>query len=571
MKRLGLLIYLSIITILFGCESNTIPMASPNLVSSISTRGSNEIASIPSNSLALFNASGGTNIENQIFKYNGNYWESINGAQWQPSTTSTTLTALYPAYNGNDLITENPYTSHGLEDVLIAQSSFTNEKDICLTFRHLFSMFTIHIQSPLRESITGLSLQTPQIEKLNVDGSFSLSGMYQSIPELNTSGDYTFIIPSMENCNLLLSFNIGEKTVSHTLTHTFESGYKYECNVTDQKKPGIYNTEDWIEFSKIINNKIKGDLSKYGELQDDGRWIYRLWADIDFSNANSSELLPIGYDEGASVVFSGTFDGQGHTISNLTLPDISINNNVRTNYSGLFGYISNQGVVKNLHLINAQTVNSPSCKNVGGIAARNEGIIQDCSVQYSNLTSASSGYVGGICSINNSNGYIVNCKSTDNTITASKLSSVGGIIGGYCGKILNCYTYDNSFDIKTEDGYAGGIVGSISASYILEISNCYVKHTKKFGQKWGAIIGLPQKNKFTFKNVFYNGGNIIANNTTSYTDVYLYENFSVGENHISVLLNQWIEDIDKSHYPNVTFRNWTINTEITPNPAVFIE
>lgn len=323
---------------LYGCESETIPSANPKLVGSIATRGSNDITSLPSGSQALFNASGGTNFENEIFNYDGKNWKAINGAEWQISSTSTMLTALYPAYNDQNLITDNPYNHNGLEDVLIAQSTFSNEKDINLSFRHLFSMFTIHVQSPLRESISAISIQSPQIEKLNADGSFSLSGTYQSIPELNSNGDYTFIIPPMENCNITLSFTIGEKIVSHTLTHTFKSGYKYECNVTDKKEPGIYSAEDLIEFSKIINKKKEGDLSVYGKEQEDGRWLFKLYADIDFSEINHSDLLPIGYDlQKPSIVFADIFDGNSYSISNLTIPDKSTNNDVIKDVSGLFG------------------------------------------------------------------------------------------------------------------------------------------------------------------------------------------------------------------------------------------
>ena len=216
--------------------------------------------------------------------------------------------------------------------------------------------------------------------------------------------------------------------------------------------------------------------------------------------------------------------------------------------------------------MNAKTVKSPSCTKVGGIAARNEGIIQNCSVQHSTLTSASSGLVGGICA-SMANGYIINCKSTNDTISASPGTQVGGIIGGSCGEILNCYTYDNVFSIET-GGYVGGISGSVSATNTLRIANCYVKHLKYFNNNWGAIIGASQSNKYTFDNIFYNGGNIIANNENLYPNVYKYSQFYAeveGETkHICDHLNKWIKGADKT-FP---FKEWT-QSDTPPYPAIF--
>ena len=90
MKQLRLFIYILIMGFLFGCESETIPSASTNLVGKISTRGSNDIPSLPTGSQALFNAQGGTSV----FTFDGNKW---NGNQDIFSGSSTEVTALYPA------------------------------------------------------------------------------------------------------------------------------------------------------------------------------------------------------------------------------------------------------------------------------------------------------------------------------------------------------------------------------------------------------------------------------------------------------------------------------------------
>ena len=549
-----------------GCVSEPIVPDTTPIIGNISTRGNSYSEnSLPVGSTALFNTSGDIIIQNQIFTFDGNYWKGEEDIPWTGTCTSTNLTALHPGKNGEYLITEQPYVNNELIDVLIAQATITNESKIDLDFKHLFSMLTIHIQSPLKDAVTEISLTAPKVTKVNANGSLEISGTHTTTPTINTEGNYTFIIPYLEDCALTLTFTLNDQDtpISYPLTHTFLSGYKYECNVTDKKKPGIYSAEDLIEFSRIYNQG--GNLSKFGEKQDNEKMTFYLLTDIDFSDINSYDLLPIGNN----TTFTDIFDGQGHSIKNLIIPDKKTNINVETEYSGLFGFIGREGIVKNLNIINASTVNDQTCKRVGGIASRNEGIIQDCSVQNSILKSASGGYVGGICAILVSGSYIINCKSINNTITASSESQVGGIIGGHCGKILNCYTYDNSL-IVNSGSYTGGIVGSVSTTETLEIANCYVKNLR-VNENQGAIIGTSQKKQFIFDNVFYNGGNIIANKETTYENVQKYQNFSVDNKHISILLNEWIENTGKTKYQELTFKNWTISTEFTPNPAIFDE
>ena len=566
MKPLRLFFYIFWISLLMGCVSEPIVPDTTPIIGNISTRGNSYSEnSLPVGSTALFNTSGDIIIQNQLFTFDGNYWKGEEDIPWTGTCTSTNLTALHPGKNGEYLITEQPYVNNELIDVLIAQATITNESKIDLDFKHLFSMLTIHIQSPLKDAVTEISLTAPKVTKVNANGSLEISGTHTTTPTINTEGNYTFIIPYLEDCALTLTFTLNDQDtpISYPLTHTFLSGYKYECNVTDKKKPGIYSAEDLIEFSRIYNQG--GNLSKFGEKQDNEKMTFYLLTDIDFSDINSYDLLPIGN----TTTFTDIFDGQGHSIKNLIIPDKKTNINVETEYSGLFGFIGREGIVKNLNIINASTVNDQTCKRVGGIASRNEGIIQDCSVQNSILKSASGGYVGGICAILVSGSYIINCKSINNTITASSESQVGGIIGGHCGKILNCYTYDNSL-IVNSGSYTGGIVGSVSTTETLEIANCYVKNLR-VNENQGAIIGTSQKKQFIFDNVFYNGGNIIANKETTYENVQKYQNFSVDNKHISILLNEWIENTGKTKYQELTFKNWTISTEFTPNPAIFDE
>lgn len=572
MKKFILLTQILLLSLLMACESDTptLPSESKALAGNISTR-SNTTETLGEGSRILLNARGGLTIENELFTYNNGAWSNENGHKWGSAEETTHITALYP----HDAT--SPYNGDALKDFLISQATLTpGETNVSLIFKHLFASFTLNVDETLVDMISTIQLTTPQkIASISpTTGEITLTENTNTTTLTgNGSGSYTFIIPPMEaSIELGITLTNGKSQTYTLQRHCFESGLVYECRLRDWNTvPGIRSAEDLIEFSQIYNKKKTGDLLKFGEMQADGRMLYRLLSDIDFNGKN---ILPIGYYNGPSVIFSDIFDGQGHTISNFMIPDKSINNNVYKNYAGLFGYIGPRGVVKNLHILNAKTTETTLCTYIGGIAAKNEGIINNCSVQdsnlqYSNSTNETGIRIGGICA-SMSNGKIINSHSTDNILSTSQSGAIGGIIGDSSGDIINCYTYGNSFTVPT-NGYAGGIIGTVSTTNNINIANCYVMHTKTM-LRWGAIIGLLQKNTITLDNVFYNGGDLINENKpliTPYVYKFQYSQFSFEEKHISVYLNEWIKITEKeSKDSDFTFNYW-IKSETPPYPALF--
>jgi len=102
-------------------------------------------------------------------------------------------------------------------------------------------------------------------------------------------------------------------------------------------------------------------------MRDDLSANYRLMADIDLSGY--SNWTPIGdYASSTSNIFSGTLDGNGRTIQNLTISSSS-------NYQGFFGYIESGAKVSPLTLTR---VNVEGTDYVGELAGWNWGTITDC-------------------------------------------------------------------------------------------------------------------------------------------------------------------------------------------------
>ena len=206
---------------------------------------------------------------------------------------------------------------------------------------------------------------------------------------------------------------------------------------------------------------------------------FSLEADIDMTgwiaeNNPSQGWLPIG-DINSS--FSGKFNGNGHTISNLWI------NRPNTNYIGLFGSLEDPAEIQNIKLENAEYI---GYMYIGGIAGYldDNSIISDC-VFKGILTGNSE--IGGICG-DNFNSEISSCYSYS-IITG--VSALGGICGyNYYTDITNSYSNGR---IKGNEA-VGGIVGRCDKS-IGYIHNCYSNNFVIIGNEYvGGIIGKANTN-----------------------------------------------------------------------------
>ena len=154
-----------------------------------------------------------------------------------------------------------------------------------------------------------------------------------------------------------------------------------------------------------------------------GKTVY-LEADIDLTGV---EFFPI-------PTFGGTFEGQGHTISGLS---ITGSGNVR----GLFRYIQPSGAVRDLH-VSGSIAPSDRKNTLGGLVGENQGTITNCT--FSGAVSGADS-IGGIAGINEAQGQIINC-SFSGSVTGEHY--VGGIAGQNYGSIVQC---ENSGSINTTE------------------------------------------------------------------------------------------------------------------------
>ncbi|MDR2547679.1 MAG: hypothetical protein LBC96_09305, partial [Lachnospiraceae bacterium] len=189
---------------------------------------------------------------------------------------------------------------------------------------------------------------------------------------------------------------------------------------------------------------------------------FKLTSDLDLSGIT---FTPIGT---SSLPFGGTFDGNGHVISNLVI-DLPTIDNV-----GLFSH--NSGVIRDLRI---ESSSISGRNNVGGLVGNNIsgriiGVNVDVSVRG---TSAIGGLVG-----RSINGRIEGTSSTMD-ITVPGATNVGGLIGLSSSDTISL-SYSTGSIIG--GGQIGGLVGQLSGT---TISRSYATGNISATSFSGGLVG----------------------------------------------------------------------------------
>ena len=222
---------------------------------------------------------------------------------------------------------------------------------------------------------------------------------------------------------------------------------------------------------KQLADEVNAGDSKSGKtvllMNDIDLSVYPNWSPIGTLNLNWSDV---------SRPFSGVFDGQNHTISNLTCTSVT------NGYVGLFGNFD--GTVQNLILRDAQiTVEGLQaaavvCENykgqvlncamiggsvkgkgvAGGVVCYNRGTVENCYAT-GDVTSLSGGrvcYAGGVVGYNYTEGTVQSCYAAGRVESEKH---AGGAVGGNYGTVQNCVALGQSVSAQ---GHAHRVVGENS-------------------------------------------------------------------------------------------------------------
>ena len=223
------------------------------------------------------------------------------------------------------------------------------------------------------------------------------------------------------------------------------------------ENPYVIRTTDELDLlASDVNNGIDYQNTYFVLANDIIYDANVLTLDLDGDGNNDSNYMPVGKN-GSS--FMGNFDGQGHTISG-----ISVNANEMYRI-GVFGI--NDGTVKNLTVSSCLFAGDG---DVGAIAGMNRGTVENCHVAtYVSITGNNS--VGGV--VGNNEGSVLGCTSAATLSAKESAGYLGGIAGSNTGTLTdNLFT--GTID-KMPDGSwgIGAITGYHNTDYGGTLTNNY--------------------------------------------------------------------------------------------------
>jgi hypothetical protein len=200
---------------------------------------------------------------------------------------------------------------------------------------------------------------------------------------------------------------------------------------------------------------------------------FKLAANIDLSDLES-EWVPIGSQ---SAPFTGTLNGNGFTISNLTIQQSP------TNDIGLFGATDSNAVIKFVILKNVN-INTSDKENVGAIVGYNQGTIENSLAEG---TVKGKNSVGGLVGYNSGNITFLLSK-----VTVEGAENVGGLIGYHNGGTIE--NASATKDVQGIGNYVGGLIG--------KSENGTIKNSTATGNvngKWyiGGLVGQNTNGQIT--------------------------------------------------------------------------
>ena len=208
-------------------------------------------------------------------------------------------------------------------------------------------------------------------------------------------------------------------------------------------------------------------------------------------------------------IFGGIFDGQGHTISGLSIKE-------EESYTGLFCIVQTSAVIKNLNVKGTVT---PSGKQLatGGIAGDNYGLISNCTFEGS---IEGYDYTGAIAGYNEESGNISSCTSRG---VIQGRHFTGGITGYNMGMIngctneakINITTVEDEFSVKDIDvsKYTNNLMnifGDNNKQDSTSVLNSTVDIGGICGYSQGTIISCTNEALVGYEHVGYNVGGIVG-------------------------------------------------------------
>lgn len=360
--------------------------------------------------------------------------------------------------------------------LMSATADYTGEESINATFSVENASAELKIQTT---DVSGLTEATLSFDESSTMGFTSSkvydaegTGNYDMQKSINLSltddgsDEYTVrFTPTVTETAVAMNITLKADRLSGDYTYTTSkkvssASSSYDVTITETNLNDELSGEGTEASPFIIDN-----VDKFMGMTATTDNFYQLSRDLDFTGI---EFTPI-------ATFDGTFDGNGMTISNITL-------NITDGNGGIFA--ENNGTIKNLTVEESEVTKTGSLENNGGIGILvgiNNKELSNCHITNSklNATPTSTGTdtgIGLLCGKNTSqNSFISECTVTSGNITmeGNTTSNIGGLVGyNYGGKVEFSFVKSSTSITYKSTGAGSNIGGLIGCIYGCNIKGC---------------------------------------------------------------------------------------------------
>lgn len=443
--------------------NNVVEWEEDDAISLFDSNGNNKFTTSTGGSSVTFTGSAQNNLEiyYALYPYNAN--AAISG-----SVITTTLPAEQVSFEGSFANMLNPSVAKSGSDKTLAFKNVCALVKFTLQYTGNNNITKVEFRGNNGEALAGTLLidassETPfaTVQNGYAETEVTLNGGF-------TSGSTYYFVTA-------------PAVLSRGLTITFydENGNEWKrigTNGSELKAGHLLNlgTITPGEFKKVMRISSVDDLLNWAQSEDRLTTDIVLVTDIDISE---KAWTPVGSSMNTGEGYSGNFDGNGKTITGLTVNG--------TGNLGFFGGLAQGAKVHDVKFTGSNIIGNAS-SSAGVVAGASLGIIDNCTV--GNSTVSGSNNAGAITG--NNSVQVNNCNVSGVTITGN---NAGGISGISLGKIEYCTVSSSGTTITSTGLSAGGIVGSNSEEGGTKTSGrvlkCAANEITISGNRAGGIAG----------------------------------------------------------------------------------
>ncbi len=438
------------------------------------------------------------------------YTLDADGQTWTPQGSNYllwnnpqhTFTAYYPSgYTGTETVPGNQSTLENIAaaDYMTFTGTFAKQDRITLFMERQTARVVIKKDFVWKNQYLNGTAPTHTVTSLTLEGTKDNTTL-TLIPYKQPDGDYYILLdPTFTNVSVSIGVTpndggTGGDVLTVPSLPTLEAGRSYTYTLTlgkDKATLGNVTVEDWTTES-LLGEGVEGVTEKvdkgYTTSTANGVTTYTVNTAEGLQAVNALVLndryanitlaaditLPAPVDGGSNWTaisgYYGTFDGNGKTITGLTIQPSS------SGYEGLTSSLP--GTIKNLTLTDCKISGG---SYTGAFAGVNYGTISGCTLKGTSSISGNGGqYIGGIAG-HNSGGTIVGC-TVSGSVTIDGDEAIGGIVGRSRGNVTACLVQEAN--IRGNSRF-GGVVGYNDATG--SITGCYAYATPFSGD--ANIVG----------------------------------------------------------------------------------